>query len=136
MAAVANIVLADGQAAPVNHTFVPTKVAPGLVTYHDKANGVVAGFPVLTISSRLPDATSPNYKCSGKVSVPILETAATAASGFTPGPTVAYRNLVETNVVIPARATLAERKDIYAYGKNLLAHAVFGALVQDMDAPY
>lgn len=136
MAAVANIVLADGQASPVNHTFVPTKQLPGGFIYHDKATGVVVGFPSLQITSRLPDSTTPNYKCSGKVTVPILETAATAASGFTPGPTVAYRNVVETNVVIPARATLAERKDIYAYGKNLLAHAVFGSLVQDMDAPF
>lgn len=136
MAAAANIVLADGQASPVNHTFVPTKFENGIVFYFDRATGVVAGFPQLSISARLPDNVNANYKCTGRVVVPILETAATAASGFTPGPTVAYRNILDVSVVIPSRATLAERKDIYAYGKNLIAHAVFGALVQDMDPPY
>lgn len=136
MPAVADIVLADGLATPVNHTFNPTKVTPDLVTYHDKVSGVMAGFPSITLGNRLPSGKNGNYKASARLRVPVLETAATAASGFTPGPTVAYSLTAALDCVIPERATLNERKDLYAYIKNLAAHAVFGSLTKDMDLPY
>lgn len=136
MAAVANIVLADGQAAPVNHTFNPIDVTADLVTYADKVLGVVAGYPKISIGKRLPTSTNGNQKTTGKVTLPVLETAATAASGFTPGPTVAYSLLADMAIVIPERATLAERKDLYAYAKNFLANAVFSTAVIDTDFPY
>lgn len=136
MAAVADITLADGQASPVNHTFNPVKVTSDLVIYADKVSGVMAGFPTISLGNRLPTGKNGNYKASGRIRLPVLETAATAASGFTPGPTVAYSLNLNVDGVIPERATLAERKDLYAYGKNLLAHAVFGSLMKDMDLPY
>jgi hypothetical protein len=136
MATAVDIVIADGQASPVNHTFKVTDVKNDLVTYHDKASGVVAGFPRLTLGRRMPTADNRNLKVTSRVYLPVLETAATAASGFTPGPTLAYALSSNVDVVIPDRATLAERKDIYAYQKNLLAHAIFGPLIVDMDFPY
>lgn len=136
MAAVANIVLADGQGTPVNHTFVPTQVSPDLVTYHDKATGIAAGYPRVTIGRRLASRENSNVKTSSRVYLPVLETVATASSGFTPGPTVAYSLAGNVDVAIPDRATAAERADLYAYLKNLVAHAVFGSAVKDMDFPY
>jgi hypothetical protein len=131
MAAAANIVLNDGQATPVAHTFEPVRVAPDLVTYHDKVDGIVAGYRSITLGRRLPSAQNGNGKSSGRIRMPILETAATAASGFTPGPTVAYSLACNIDSIIPDRATLDERKDLYAYATNLLAEAVFGDLMKD-----
>lgn len=136
MSAVADIVLNDGAATPVAHTFKPTNVSPNLVTYHDKSSGVIAGYPKITLGNRLPSRENGNYKASGRINLPVLETAATASSGFTPGPTVAYSLSAAVDAIIPARATLAERQDLYAFASNLLAHAVFGELVKDMDLPY
>lgn len=136
MAAVANIVLADGQTTPANHTFTPTQVSADLVTYHDKASGIAAGYPRVTLGRRLATKDNANVKTSSRVYLPVLETAATSASGFTPGPTVAYGLAGNVDVTIPDRATAAERADLYAYLKNLVAHAVFGSAVKDMDFPY
>ena len=131
MAAAANIVINDGQATPVAHTFEPVRVAPDLVTYHDKVDGISAGYRSITLGRRLPSAQNANGKSSGRIRMPILETAATAASGFTPGPTVAYSLAGNVDCVIPDRATLDERKDLYAYMTNLIADAVFGDLIED-----
>jgi hypothetical protein len=136
MSAVANIVLADGQGSPVNHTFQPTDVKPEIVTYHDKVTGIVAGYPRITLGHRLSTRENPNVKTTGRIYLPVLETAATAASGFTPGPTLAYNLAGNIDVTIPDRATAAERADLYAYLKNLVAHAVFGSAVKDMDFPW
>lgn len=136
MPAVADIVLADGATTPVNHTFNPTKKDGNLLTYQDKVIGVAAGFPTLTLGNRLPTGKNGNYKTSARIRVPVLETAATSSSGFTPGPTVAYSLNANVDVVIPERATLQERKDLHAYLKNLCAHAVWGSVVKDFDFPY
>lgn len=136
MAAVANIILADGQSTPVNHTFNPTDIKSDVVTYHDKSSGIIAGFPRVTIGRRLATPSNRNVKTTSRVYLPVLETAATAASGFTPGPTLSYALSGNVDVVIPDRATAAERADLYAYLKNLVANAVFGSAVKDMDFPY
>lgn len=136
MSQVADIILNDGQATPVAHTFNPTRVASNLVTYHDKSSGVIAGYPQITLGNRLPTKDNGNYKASARVRVPVLETAATAASGFTPGPTVAYSLVGNIDLVIPERATLAERQDLQAYMQNLIANAVFADLSESMDLPY
>lgn len=136
MAAVANIALLDGAAVPVSHTFNPTDVKSDIVTYHDKASGVVAGFPRVTIGRRLSSPANRNIKTTCRIYLPVLETAATASSGFTPGPTLAYALSGNVDVVIPDRATLQERKDLYAYTKNLVANAIFGNSVIDFDFPY
>lgn len=133
--AIADITLADGQATPVNHTFEPVLSQPGLVTYHDKVSGVSLGYPVLTIGNRLPNQANRNYKATAKIRTPILEAVSTAANGFTPGPTLAYELMLKIDCVIPSRATLAEREDIYAYGKNLLADAVMASLVENTELP-
>jgi hypothetical protein len=136
MSAAADIILADGAGSPVNHTFNPVKVADDVVIYNDKVTGVMSGYPKLSLSNRLPDSSNPNYKCTITLSVPTLETAATAASGFTPGPTVAYTSSFKVEFVIPGRSTQAERDNIYAFAKNALAHATIAALVKTMDIPY
>ena len=64
MAAVANIVINDGQATPVAHTFEPTRVSPNLVSYHDKVSGVFAGYPSISLGNRVPNKQNANYKAS------------------------------------------------------------------------
>lgn len=136
MSAVSDIVLNDGQATPVAHTFEPSRVASDMVIYHDKSSGVVAGYNALKLGNRLASRQNENYKATGKLVLPTLESAATNAAGFTPGPTVAYELRGDVSVVIPSRATDAERSDLEAYLKNLVANAVWGSLVTDAALPY
>ena len=136
MAAVANIVINDGQATPVAHTFEPTRVSPNLVSYHDKVSGVFAGYPSISLGNRVPNKQNANYKASARIRLPVLETAAPATSGFTPGPTVAYALSGNVDCVIPDRATDAEKADLEAYLQNLISQAVSGDLVTEMALPY
>jgi len=137
MSAIADISLNDSQATPVAHIFEPVKQEPGLVTYHDKTSGVGAGFGVLTLGNRLPSSANRNYKAVIKIRTPILETSATASSGFTPGPTIAYELMAKLEFVFPDRATRAERDDIRMFLANAIQHLAIGeGLVEEMALPY
>lgn len=136
MGNITTLALNDGQATPVSHDFEPTRVGEVLAQYHDKVDGIMAGYPSISLGNRLPTQANGNYKVTLRVRIPVLETAATAASGFTPGPTVAYTISANVDFVIPGRATEAERKDILAYTKNLLAHSVVADSVESMDNPF
>lgn len=134
MGAIATLSLNDS--VPGAHSFDPTRAGEVLAVYHDKVDGVMAGYPSITLGNRTPNQANGNYKVTVRIRIPVLETAATAASGFTPGPTVAYTLSANMDFVIPSRATELERDDLLAYSKNLLAHAVIDSAVVDMDNPF
>lgn len=136
MGSVTTLTLNDGQATPESHDFEPARVSENVVKYHDREDSVILGYPEITLGNRLPTKENGNYKCSLKVRIPVLETAATAASGFTPGPTLAYSVNANVDMIIPERATEDERKDLNAFLKNALAHAAWTSLVEDFDLPY
>lgn len=136
MGNVTTLALDDGQATPVSHNFEPTQVGKDLTMYHDKVSGVMAGYSSISLGNRMPNQQNGNYKVTIRVRIPVLETAATAASGFTPGPTVAYTLSGNMDFVIPSRATEAERDDLLAFAKNLLADSVVDSAVVDFDNPY
>lgn len=119
----------------VSRNFVPTNVEPSLVEFHYK-NGSQLEWPSVTMGRRKPTASNGNRKISIRVKVPVLETVTAAASGYTPGPTVAYTVSANVDWIVPARATAAEIADSVAYVQNALAHAVVENSVQDDDFPY
>lgn len=119
MAAIASIVLADGQATPVNHTFVPVGVKNAVAAWKDKSSGIPAGFPTITYQLREPSKVYPAYKVATRISVPKLETSPSFLV-----PTKAYECLLSIEAVLPDRCTDQDRKDLYAYGVNLLSNAL------------
>lgn len=144
MAAFANnIVLADGQTTPVNHTFKPiTKDNNGVAWYNDQATGVPIGYPKLSLSLKVPpmgaqpgsSAYGQVYRATLKLSIPQLEvTSPATGSGIQPAPTVAYTDIVNIEFVLSARGTLQARKDALAYAKSLLAHATVQAMIHDLE---
>lgn len=138
MSALAAIALMDAAATPVSHTFSPVMIdSNGIATYTDRASGIALGFPRLTLSMRPPTKTNRNYRLTLKLATPVLEvTSPNTATGIQPGPTLAYSPLVNIEFVLPERSSLQNRKDILAYAKGLLAHAVVTAAVQDFESVY
>lgn len=134
MAAIADITLADS--VPANHTFAPAARQDGLVVYHDRSGGITLGYLEVSLGNRLPSMGNRNHKVTLKIKHPVLETAATAASGFTPGPTIAYTLTCNMNFVIPDRAAALEKADLHAYAKNLLANTVVEDLVTTAIFPH
>lgn len=119
MAIIANLVLADGQATPVNHTFIPVGVKNAIAQWKDKSSGVPAGYTTITYGLREPSKVYPAYKVSAKVALPVLETSPAFLV-----PTKAYELLLTIEAVLPDRCTDQNRKDLYAYGVALLGNAL------------
>jgi hypothetical protein len=110
------------------------KVTGNMATYTDRVSGIAVGFPVLTVSVTLPSKTSRVYKVRAKIVVPTLEVVnASTYSGITPAPTKAYDCLCDINFVLPERSTLVDRKNILAYVKNLMAHATFTSIENNVE---
>lgn len=136
MAAVAPITINNGEATPVAKTFNPAAVMSELVRYQDRSSGIVLGFPEISIGNRLPTKDS-SYKVTAKIKIPVLEqTSASTATGIQPAPTLAYTMLGTIELVMPARSTLQNRKDLFAFVKNFLANATVQTAVESFELPY
>lgn len=139
MSAIANVVINDGQATPVSHTFAPVTIdAQGVAKWADRSGGISVGFPTLSYSLKNPTGNSKSYKLTAKVMLPVLEqTSPSTATGIQPAPTVAYNLLANIEMVLPERSTAQDRKNLLAYVKNYLANAtVVTAGVENYEAVY
>lgn len=145
MPALATIIINDGKATPVAHTFSPSGPDKNGANYlYDRVGGVAIGFPELSISLKEPpltrgpgassDAKTRNYRALVKIAMPVLEsTSAATGTGIAPAPTVAYSLIANLEFLLPERCTLADRKDIIAFAKNALAHATVNTVLQDLE---
>lgn len=125
MAQIANLVLADGQATPVNHTFSPIDVRDGVAKWADKVGGISVGFPVITYSVRQPTKAARSYKITRKITLPVLaQTSPSTSTGIQPAPTKAYELIHNSEWVLPEQSTLADRQNLLAYVKNFDANVV------------
>jgi hypothetical protein len=131
MAAQSNLVLADGQAAPVNKTFTANGFTPDAVaSWKDKSAGIAIGFPSITIGFRESAAKTEIEK---RITLPTLEVISGSDAGYTPSPKVAYNVFTKEQFVLPARCTVQNRKDILAFSKNLNGHATMQSYVHDLE---
>lgn len=139
MAAIAPVVLNNGEATPVAKTFSPVNInSEGVAKWSDRSGGVAIGMPVITFSIKSPTKDSRVYRVNGKVTVPVLEqTSPSTATGIQPAPTLAYNLIANVEFVLPERSTLAQRKDLLAFAKNYLANAtVITAAIENFEAVY
>lgn len=133
MAAIANLVLADGQASPVNKTFNPSDCTSLLASWTDRSTGINIGFPEVTLSLAKGKDT---MRVVGKVLLPSLEVISGSDGGYTPSPKVAYTTMGKFELVLPARSTLQNRKDIVAFLKNFLGNAVITKAAEEYERPF
>lgn len=138
MANIANLVVNDGKATPVAHTFAPVTIdSAGVAKWADRSGGISVGFPTISYSLKSPTQGSKSYKMVAKVTLPVLEqTSPSTATGIQPAPTVAYSLLANFELVLPERSTLADRKDLFAFVKNALANAVFTNGVENYETVF
>lgn len=132
MPALAALTIYDGASTPVAHVFSPVSIDKGIATLQDRASGVPVGFPTLTLSLQPPKGAGKTYRGRVKITLPILEVLGATTVGFTPAPTPAYHVIGDLTFSIPARSTLADRKDIVAMLANCLANADVKSMVQDL----
>lgn len=141
----ANIVLADAETIPLNHTFVPIGPdANRVFWFEDQSQMTANGFWRISCSLKRPPAatagTSSNgrtYRAVIQLSEPILETLGTATyGGIPPAPTVSYIPRVTVEFVIPERAVLQNRKNLRKMIATLLTETQMTALVETLAMPF
>lgn len=132
MAAISNIVLADGQTTPANKTFVPftSQVGSAPAVWYEKTAANPLGYRRITLSV--------NFKSSGvskvrlQISDPVLASMGANCCVDTNTPVVSYTDIFDATFSLPSSSTQANRKDILAYAKNMLGTAVMQDAVWDL----
>lgn len=143
--AASNIVLADAQGTPVNHTFVP--LGPdkdGVFWFEDQSQASPIGYWRISYQLKRPpvgaagqNSNQRTYRAAIGLHEPILENVTNnTVSGIAPAPTVSYvpRSFVE--YVLPERASLQNRKDLRKMCYNLQNETQLIALVENLVTPY
>ena len=135
MSAIGNITLTDAAATPVNHTYYPQPVQGSpIAKWVDRAGGIALGFGTATYSLKAPTGASRAWKLQVKLVLPVLEvTSPSTSTGIQPAPTLAYNLIANTEIVLPERSTLQERKDLLAMARDLLSDAVVTSGVENFE---
>lgn len=129
MAQATPITINDGQVAPAAVTFNPESVTPGLSSFADRTSGVAVGYRRLTVSNTFAKGKSVVNRAKLGIEYPVTS----LVNGIT---TVAYTLRCNVDVILPEQATDAERKNLYAFVKNALAHALITGAMRDLDPLY
>jgi hypothetical protein len=112
MPAFANITVNNHAAAAV--TYYTEDIRNGVVKWNDTAQGTAAGFrPISLELRRATDRQNGVDRVIVKVARPVV-------NGTTGA--VDYTSRVNIEGIIPVRATLAEKQELYAAFKNFAAH--------------
>ena len=131
MPTIADIVLNDGQATPVAHTFKVKMNDMQQSLWEDRVGGIPIGYATVMVKT---EDTKSVRKVRLWVTVPTLEAISGAnASGFTPAQKKAYEHRSYQEFFLPQRGTLAERKTLLAYHSNLLLNTGILAVIRDGD---
>lgn len=149
MPSAANIVLADAQATPVNHTFKPIGLdKDGTFWYEDQSvggtNPPAIGYWRVGIQVKNPPYAGPGENSANrkrriifKLLEPVLETLSNSTvSGIVPAPTVSYIPWSDCEFPIPERATYLDRANLLKMMGLLLQTAVAAAVVVDGESIY
>lgn len=112
----------------VDKTFAPEGWKPGNVaSWVDRSGGIPLGYPRFTYGLRAPTKESRVYRGSSKLFMPVMETIDPSVGIF--GPRLAYDLQWHSDVLVPERATSAERLVFFSLIRSLLM-----ATIQASDA--
>jgi len=145
MPAVANIVLADAQATPVNHTYIPLGPdANGAWWFEDQSQSTPIGYWRMSIQLKRPGNPSAGARSDvervSRVTItmhqPVLESLGTNDAGLTPPPTVSYIPRSKQEFILPERGTLQNRKDLRKMSASVLADATVVSVIENLQNIY
>lgn len=126
MSAIANVVVYDGEATQVAHTFKPIYVrnenGAQVAFYREAIAGVpLDAQPTLTLSQKpLPSGVT---RLSARIAIPVMESVSGQNSaGYTAAPKVAYVTTGEVVLYAPSRSTPQQRRNL----RYMLNYILFG----------
>jgi hypothetical protein len=104
-----------------------------LATWKETTSGVAVGMPTATLSLSMNTNT---VKVVVKLVKPTLETISGDASGYVAVPKIAYETVAKLELLLPARSTLQDRKDVKALLISMINNAVVTSAVEAYQRPY
>lgn len=136
MSSIKNIVLKDGLATPVDHTFVPNSAqkANEPAVWLEKSAGSPLGY--FRITAKVDAQTTKASKVSIVISTPHLAVSGQNCCVGQNTPQVSYTEFANLSFSLPPSSTVQTRTDILAYAKNLLANADIAKMVIDLEPAY
>lgn len=145
MPAQSSVIINDGAATPVAHTFTPNGVLSNgqNQTLHsvngewlDRSPGFAVGYNRLDEQFKEANGNGVR-KVRFVLTLPVLETVSGGTdAGFAPKPTVGYTNTVVIEFWASDRSSAQDLLHLYAYGKNLAAHAHVKTTVESFERPW
>lgn len=126
MATIANLLLKNFAVADV--TFAPSEVTTGLsARYADRSQGTFLGTNFASITRKINPAATGVRKIQLKLTRPSINVTTGALD----------RTLLATvEFVMPNSSTLAEKRELQANLKSLVAHAVVTAAIENDEMPW
>jgi hypothetical protein len=134
-----NIVVADAQATPVNHTFIPVgRDRNGVFWFEDQSATNSIGYWRISVETRRPGGAQAGVSSNGRtyrtvigLHEPVLETLSNNSAGITPAPTVAYVPRMFAEFVDPERSSLQNRKDMAKMGPLVIQNSLIQSILQN-----
>jgi hypothetical protein len=141
MPAASAIVISDGAATPVAHTFTPIgKDAKGVLWYEQTTPTPATPLEAKRIGYRqtrsLDGQAGGVSKAVISIAVPRPEISSNTSGGYVAPPSLAYKVVARIEVDLPERSTLQERKDLRSFASNLLATAFAVATFDSLQPTY
>lgn len=124
------IVLANGQATPVNVSFVPEKITSEEAIFVDRSSASPLGFRRLILKMNRASGTRPTDRVTVEFSYPEI---ATVSGVVTLLHTARFQS---GSFIIPTSMTAAARADLYAFVKNALGSSLVQSYVRDLDSAW
>lgn len=134
MSAIANIVVPDAAATPVNHTFVPLKVDGNTARWVEKSNAAPVGWYSLAATVRPPINGGDAYRIGVELNIPV--TATYTSSSGAPVTTVDRVWRFKGEFIESSLSTNQERKDGNKLLLGILGSAQFLAMLNDLENAY
>lgn len=123
------ITIQNGATTPANVTFSPESITPQIARFADRSGGTANAFQRLTLTTAFAGGAKTVNKTGLNFELPVV-----AVVG---GSAVVQRVLrAKLELTIPDGASDAERKDLYAFVRNALAHTSVLATLRDLDPQY
>lgn len=139
-----NIVIADAQATPVDHTFIPMGAdTNGTFWWVDQSQTNALGYWKISVSLRRPanpgpgtSASDRNYVAKVTLLEPILANVTNSTvTGVEPAPTLAYATRAYSEFYIPEQGTLLDRKNISKMTPLVLQNAQVMSVIENLAYP-
>jgi hypothetical protein len=141
MTTATNIVIADAQGTPVNHTFIPIGTDKnGVFWFEDQSAVNTLGYWKVSIERKAPAPAQPGTSSVGRtyrykigMHEPVLANVTNSTvSGVMAAPTLAYIPRVSGDFIVPEQAALLDRQNLAKMFPLLLQNAQIKTLIETL----